>query len=49
MVIEKLRIKELALTIIRDVGVHETENYIKNESFDALIRSALKCFLPVLN
>ena len=45
MVIEKLRIKELALTIIRDVGVHETENYIKNESFDALIRSALKCFL----
>ena len=46
--VENLQKTGLA-TCSRFDGLHYTIYYIKNRSFDALIRSALKCFSPVLN
>ena len=46
--IENLQKTGLA-TCNRFDGLHYTIYYIKNRSFDALIRTALKFFLPVLN
>ena len=46
--VENLQKTGLA-TCSRFDGLHYTIYYIKNRSFDDLIQSALKCFLPVLN
>ena len=46
--VENLQKTGLA-TCSRFEGVHNTIHYIKNRSFDDLIQSALKCFLPALD